>query len=176
MKNNKFKLAISLFMLLLMPVSMSACDKTNSNGSISNTSEERVITSEVNMTYNHTKTEIKWASEEIKKEQLEKMEIDEETFFNNYDSSKLEVSFFENNKAEVIFSMSINSGVCRVFYTKQNQAITFYDTEEDIEKNNPKTDSGIFSGKFNLSSDYKTLFWIAEMPDILTVTLSCTIK
>lgn len=177
MGKNIFKIVMPLFMLILMPISITSCDKENSSNPNSlSTSEERVITSEVNLTYTHTKTEVKWASEEIKKTQLEEMETDEETFFNSYDKTKLDVSFLEDNKAEVIFSMNGKSEACNVFYKKDSQSITFYDTEDDMKNNNVKTNMGVFSGKFKLATDYKTLFWIAEMPDILTVTLSCTIK
>ncbi len=177
MKKNIFKIIMPLFMLILMPLSIASCDKENSSSANSlSTSEERAITSEVNLTYTHTKTEVKWASEEIKKAQLEEMEIDEETFFNSYDEAKLDVSFLENNNSEIVFSMNGKAELCNVFYKKDSQSITFYDTEDDMKNNNVKTDMGIFSGKFKLATDYKTLFWIAEMPNILTVTLSCTIK
>ena len=86
----KRKLFISAFIFIPLFLTTTACgnhptisgsqptvETTDKNTS---SSEEKPIESEVGLVYTHTKTNIEWASEEIKKTQLDEMGIDEKTF------------------------------------------------------------------------------------------------
>ncbi len=182
----KKRLFVSLFTFIPLFLMTTACGgnpnsgesqfKTGTIDEHTSSLEENTIESEIGLTYTHTKTEIEWASEEIKNTQLDEMEIDEETFFNMYDSAKIEIKFLEENKATVIFNMAGSGDVTNVFYKNEKQVISFYDSLEDMEANQAKKDGGFFAGQFKLSDDYRTLYWMAHQEGILTITLTCTIK
>ena len=182
----KKKLFISLFIFIPLFLMMTACgNHPNISGNqptvgttdkSTSSSESKPIETEVGLTYTHTKTEVEWASEEIKKTQLEEMEIDEKTFFNMYDSATIEVKFLEESKAVIIFNMGGSGDVANVFYKNEKQVISFYGSLEDMEANQVKKDGGFFAGQFKLSDDYQSFYWIAHQEGMLTVTLTCTIK
>ena len=107
----KIKRLFSLLLIFVaICVTMTSCgDKQNStsvepsNQTEQSTShkpseQEEQIKSEIGLTYEHTGTNVVWASEEIKATQLDEMGLDENTFFNMYDTAILEVRFLEDNK------------------------------------------------------------------------------
>ena len=104
------------------------------------------------------------------------MELDENTFFNMYDTAILEVRFLEDNKSIVIYNLGGDGGVSDAYYKNENYVITFYDSLEDMESNNVKTDSGPFAGQFKIENDYKSLSWSVQLEGIVAITLTCTIK
>ena len=178
----KRKLFISAFIFIPLFLTTTACgnhptisgsqptvETTDKNTS---SSEEKPIESEVGLVYTHTKTNIEWASEEIKKTQLG---IDEKTFFNIYDNALLEFRFLEDSKAVVIYGMQGDGGAANVLYKIDNQTISFYDSLEDMQANKTK-DVAVFAGQFKLSEDYKSLYWMAHQEGLLAITLTCTIK
>lgn len=188
MKKKFIKFFASLFMFVPLFSMMTACGEQPTNSeqltnsekpSVSSQTsaiEEKPIESEIDLTYSHTKTEVEWASEEVKKTQLEEMGIDEKTFFNLYDSAIIEVKFLLDNKAIVVFNMGGNGTSTNVFYKNNNQTISFYDSVEDMNENKVKNDSGFFSAQMKLSNDYKEFYWLAHIEGMITVTLICTIK
>ncbi len=151
-------------------------NQTETGGEEQGGEEEPAITSEVGLTYEHTKTTMQWASDEAKAAKLAEMEIDEATFFGIYDQATLEVKFLEENKAIIIYLLGGRGGTDNIFYKIEDGIVTFYDTQEDLNAGKAKTDNGIYAGKYKLSDDYKTLQWIAEMPGSCTITFVCTIK
>lgn len=182
------RLFSSLMMFVAICATMASCGNKQTSTSVEpsnqieqstsqKTSEqEEQIKSEIGLTYEHTSTSVVWASDEIKATQLEEMELDEETFFNIYDSAILEVRFLEDNKAIVTYNLGGSGSISNVYYKNENQIVTFYGSLEDMQSNNAKVDSGIFSAQFKIANDYKTLSWIAHQEGILTITLTCTIK
>ena len=178
MKKRFFSIATVVLLLVLALSVMVACgDKGNGNqnGTQTGGQEETPITSEVGLTYVHTKTTITFASDEVKATMLDEMECTEETFFNLYDQTVLDVKFLAENKATVIYNMGGNGEVLNLYYKVESGIVTFYDTEEDMRNGNVKTDGGVFAAQFKLSEDYKTLQWIAEVPNKYNITLNCTI-
>ena len=158
-----------------------ACDKkgngnNDNNGGNNGGSTETPITSEVGQSYAHTKTAITYASDEVKAEILDEMEKTEKQFYDVYDQATLEVKFLADNKATITYNMAGRGEVLNLLYKVESGIVTFYDTEEDMESGNAKTDRGIFSAQFKLSTDFRTLYWIADMAGKCKVTLDCTIK
>ena len=106
---------------------------------------------------------------------LEEMEMTEDAFFNIYDQATLEVKFLAENKATVVYNLGGGGSLINLYYKVENRTVTFYSTEEDMQNGNVKTDVGVFAAQFKLSEDYKTLQWIAEVPNKYNITLNCTI-
>ena len=181
MKKRFFSIATVVLLLVLALSVMVACgDKENgtqTDGSqeSSGEQEETPITSEVGLTYVHTKTTITFASDEAKATMLDEMECTEETFFNLYDQATLEVKFLAENKTTVVYNLGGGGSLINLYYKVENRIVTFYSTEEDMQNGNAKTDVGVFAAQFKLSEDYKTLQWIAEVPNKYNITLNCTI-
>ena len=188
----KRKLFISAFIFIPLFLTTTACgNHPNISGNHPNisgsqptvettdkntsSSEEKPIESEVGLVYTHTKTNIEWASEEIKKTQLDEMGIDEKIFFNIYDNALLEFRFLEDSKAVVIYEMQGDGGAANVLYKIDNQTISFYDSLEDMQANKTK-DVAVFAGQFKLSEDYQSLYWMVHQEGLLAITLTCTIK
>ncbi len=162
---------VSMMLLLVLAMTLVVAVSCKGDPKV----EEQKPTSEVGVTYVHTKTSIVWASDKAKAEELDKMECTEETFFNMYDSSKVEVEFREGNKAMVVYDLSGKGEIENLFYKVVDGKVSFYDTQEDMDKSNKKTDKGFFAAEFRLSSDFTTLQWIAAT-ETCKVTLICTIK
>lgn len=156
--------------------SVEPSNQTEQSTSHQTSEQEEQIKSEIGLTYEHTGTSVVWASEEIKATQLGEMELDENTFFNMYDTAILEVRFLEDNKSIVIYNLGGDGGVSDAYYKNENYVITFYDSLEDMESNNVKTDSGPFAGQFKIANDYKSLSWSVQLEGIVAITLTCTIK
>ena len=178
MKKRFFSIATVVLLLVLALSVMVACgDKGNGNQNSTQTGgqEETPITSEVGLTYVHTKTTITFASDEAKATMLDEMECTEETFFNLYDQATLEVKFLAENKTTVVYNLGGGGSLINLYYKVENRIVTFYSTEEDMQNGNAKTDVGVFAAQFKLSEDYKTLQWIAEVPNKYNITLNCTI-
>lgn len=178
MKKKFFAIATVILVLVFALSVMVACgDKGNGNqnGTQTGEQEETPITSEVGLTYVHTKTTITFASDEAKATMLDEMECTEETFFNLYDQATLEVKFLAENKAAVVYNLGGGGSLINLYYKVENRIVTFYSTEEDMQNGNAKTDVGVFAAQFKLSEDYKTLQWIAEVPNKYNITLNCTI-
>ncbi len=134
-------------------------------------------TSEVGVIYVHTKTNVTWASEKAKSEMLDEMEVStEKDFFNLYDAARVEVEFKEGYKAVVYYLLGGMGGTEELFYKVVDGEVSFYDTQEDMDKGNKKTGKGFFAAEFRLSSDFTTLQWIANLKEKCNVTLICTIK
>lgn len=138
--------------------------------------EEQKPTSEVGVIYVHTKTNVTWVSEKAKSEMLGEMGYTEKDFFNLYDDARVEVEFKEGYKAVVYYLMSGRGGTEELFYKVVDGEVSFYDTQEDMDKGNKKTGNGFFAAEFRLSSDFTTLQWIANLKEKRNVTLICTIK
>lgn len=138
--------------------------------------EEQKPTSEVGVTYVHTKTSIVWASEEAKSEMLDETGgHTEKDFFNLYDAARVEVEFKEGYKAVVYYLLDGMGDTEELFYKVVDGEVSFYDTQTDMDKDK-KTDKGFFAAEFRLSSDFTKLQWIANLEDKCNVTLICTIK
>ena len=184
MKKNFLAIFALSFALVLSVTVFAACNgnkddtsgSQNAGGATSSSQQEAAVTSEVGLTYSHTKTDIKWVSDEAKKTMLDEMECTEKQFFDVYDQTTLEVKFLAGNEASFTYKMGGKGESISLFYKKDGDKITFYDTREDFEKDNAKTDKGVFAGRFELSSDYKTLYWIAEVDGACEITLDCTAK
>lgn len=178
MKKRFFSIATVVLLLVLALSVMVACgDKgnENQNGTQTGGQEETPITSEVGLKYEHTKTTITYASDEAKAEMLDEMEMTEDEFFNVYDQAVLDVKFLADNKATVVFNMDGGGSLINLYYKVEGGIVRFYSTEEDMINGNAKTDNGVLAAQFKLSDDYKTLQWIAEVPNKYNITLNCTI-
>lgn len=139
--------------------------------------EEQKPTSEVGVIYVHTKTNVTWVSEKAKSEMIDEMGgYTEKDFFNLYDVSRVEVEFKEGCKAVVYYFMGERGDTEELFYKVVDGEVSFYNTQEDMDKGNKKTDKGFFVAEFRLSSDFTKLQWIANLEDKCNVTLICTIK
>ncbi len=178
MKKRFFSIATVVLLLVLALSVMVACgDKGNGNqnGTQTGGQEETPITSEVGLKYEHTNTTITYASDEAKAEMLEEMEMTETEIFNFYDQATLEVKFLAENKTTVVYNLGGRGEGLNLYYKVESGIVSFYSTEEDMQNGNVKTDGGVFAAQFKLSEDYKTLQWIAEVPNKYNITLNCTI-
>lgn len=178
----KKSIATTILTFCLMTLTSFAITSCGNNGSkpSESISETQKIQSEVGMTYRHTNkdtdTQVIWASEEVKKAQLEEMGIDEETFLNAYKNSAIEVKFLADNKTIVSYNLFGNGNVENLFYKKTGQVISFFDSLEDMEKGNQKVDNGIFTGQFVIASDYTSLSVVANLENVFKITLICNIS
>ncbi len=176
MKKKIFTIATVVLLLALALSVMVACgDKGNGNqnGTQTGGQEETPITSEVGLKYGHTKTTVTYASDEAKEKMLKEMEMTTEEFFNFYDQAMLDVQFLAKNKATVVYNIGGSGEALNLYYKAEGRIVTFYDTEEDMQKENVKTDRGVFAAQFKLSDDYKTLQWIAKEEGLYKVVLDC---
>ena len=175
--NKKFLTIFAIMLTFTLALfSLVACGGKEGDNSSDSEKESPAITSEVGLTYAHTKTNVTWASDEAKATMLDEMECTEEEFSNLYETTALDVKFLDGGKATITYSMGGRGEIFNVFYKNEKGSVTFYDTQEDLLNGKVKTDKGLFAAEFKLSDDYKTLFWIAEMKNVCNVTLDCTIK
>ena len=115
-------------------------------------------------TYNHTSSIITWSgTEKEKNEFLNEMGLTEEEYQKMNDSSIIKFTFDNlQEKANVEFGVEANGEVdmnsCTVLYKINENAIVFFDTEEDMKAGIPAHTYGLFIGTTTtLSSDRSKL-------------------
>lgn len=115
-------------------------------------------------TFNKVDATIEWESEEAKQAILAEMEMTEEQFIQSNKVSKVTFVFATDNEtATVTYDQNpgeegdIGKGIATLLYRIKGSAIVFYESQEDMENDNP-VQSGLFEGStFELSADKTTI-------------------
>ena len=124
-------------------------------------------------TYNHTSSIITWSgTEKEKNEFLNEMGLTEEEYQKMNDSSIIKFTFDNlQEKANVEFGVEVNGEAdmnsCTVFYKINENAIVFFDTEEDMKAGNPAHTYGLFIGTTTTFSSDRSKLIITGTTGIL---------
>lgn len=114
-------------------------------------------------TFNKVDAIVEWESEAVKQALLAEMEMTEEEYVQFVASSKITVEFAaDKNTATVTYDQGPGEvggqGSFGVLYKIKGTAIVFYDSQEDMEKENPAHKYGLIAGStFELSADKTTI-------------------
>ena len=127
-------------------------------------------------TFNKVDATLEWESEAVKKALLKEMEMTEEQFMQTHKESK--VTFvFAADKDSVTATYDQNpgeeddkgKGMGTLLYRIKGSAIVFYDSQEDMEKEIPAHQYGLFVGStFELSADKTTIIQTNTEPGLGT--------
>lgn len=126
-------------------------------------------------TFNKVDATIEWESEAGKQALLAEMEKTEEEFIQMQKSSTVTIVFAaDKNNARVAYDQSTGEedgqGGFGVLYKIKGTAIVFYDSQEDMEKENPSHGHGVFDGStFELSLDKTTIIQSNIQPGLGTI-------
>ena len=126
-------------------------------------------------TFNKVDATIEWESEAVKQALLAEMEMTEEEYVQFVASSKITVEFAaDKNTATVTYDQGPGGeggqGRFVVLYKIKGTAIVFYDSQEDMEKEIPAHEMGLFVGStFELSSDKTTIIQSNIQPGLGTI-------
>lgn len=128
-------------------------------------------------TFNKVDATFEWESEAVKQAFLAEMEITEEQFIQTHKVSKITLVFaadkdfvtatFDQNPGE---EDDKGKGVATLLYRIKGSAIVFYDSQEDMEKEIPAHEMGLFVGStFELSADKTTIIQSNIQPGMGTI-------
>ena len=128
-------------------------------------------------TFNKVDATFEWESEAVKQAFLAEMEITEEQFIQNHKVSTITLVFaadkdsvtatFDQNPGE---EDDKGKGVATLLYKIKGSAIVFYDSREDMEKEIPAHEMGLFVGStFELSADKTTIIQSNIQPGMGTI-------
>ena len=126
-------------------------------------------------TFNKVDATVEWESEAVKQALLSEMEMTEEQYIQFVASSKITFEFAaDKNTATVTYDQGPGEvggqGSFGVLYKIKGTAIVFYDSQEDMEKEIPAHEMGLFVGStFELSSDKTTIIQSNIQPGIGTI-------
>ena len=126
-------------------------------------------------TFNKVDAIVEWESEAVKQALLAEMEMTEDEYVQFVASSKVTVEFAaDKNTATVTYDQGPGEvggqGSFGVLYKIKGTAIVFYDSQEDMEKEIPAHEMGLFVGStFELSSDKTTIIQSNIQPGIGTI-------
>lgn len=128
-------------------------------------------------TFNKVDATFEWESEAVKQAFLAEMEMTEEQFIQTHKVSKVTLVFAaDKDSVTVTFDQSPGEeddkgkGIVTLLYKIKGSAIVFYDSQEDMEKEIPAHEMGLFVGStFELSSDKTTIIQSNIQPGIGTI-------
>ena len=126
-------------------------------------------------TFNKVDAIVEWESEAVKQALLAEMEMTEEEYVQFVASSKITVEFAaDKNTATVTYDQGPGEvggqGSFGVLYKIKGTAIVFYDSQEDMEKEIPAHEMGLFVGStFELSADKTTIIQSNIQPGMGTI-------
>lgn len=135
-------------------------------------------------TFNKVDATFEWESEAVKQAFLAEMEITEEQFIQNHKVSTITLVFaadkdsvtatFDQNPGE---EDDKGKGVATLLYKIKGSAIVFYDSREDMEKEIPAHEMGLFVGStFELSADKTTIIQSNIQPGMGTIKYKYSVE
>ena len=128
-------------------------------------------------TFNKVDATFEWESEAVKQAFLAEMEITEEQFIQTHKVSKVTLVFAaDKDSVTVTFDQNPGEeddkgkGVATLLYKIKGSAIVFYDSQEDMEKEIPAHEMGLFVGStFEMSADKTTIIQSNIQPGMGTI-------
>ena len=128
-------------------------------------------------TFNKVDATFEWESEAVKQAFLAEMEITEEQFIQTHKVSKVTLVFAaDKDSVTVTFDQNPGEeddkgkGVATLLYKIKGSAIVFYDSREDMEKEIPAHEMGLFVGStFEISADKTTIIQSNIQPGMGTI-------
>lgn len=128
-------------------------------------------------TFNKVDATVEWESEAVKQALLLEMEITEEQFMQIHKVSKITLVFAtDKDSVTVAFDQTPGEeddkgkGIVTLLYRIKGSAIVFYDSQEDMEKEIPAHEMGLFVGStFELSADKTTIIQSNIQPGMGTI-------
>ena len=128
-------------------------------------------------TFNKVDATIEWESEAVKKALLAEMEMTEEQFIQIHKVSIVTLVFAaDKDSVTVTFDQNPGveddkgKGIATLLYRIKGAAIVFYDSQEDMEKEVPAHEMGLFVGStFELSADKATIIQSNIQPGLGTI-------
>ena len=128
-------------------------------------------------TFNKADATIEWESEAVKQALLSEMEMTEEQFIQTHKVSKVTLVFAaDKDSVTVTFDQTPGEeddkgkGIATLLYRIKGSAIVFYDSQEDMEKEIPAHEMGLFVGStFELSADKTTIIQSNIQPGMGTI-------
>ena len=128
-------------------------------------------------TFNKVDATVEWESEAVKQALLTEMEMTEEQFIQIHKVSKITLVFAaDKDSVTVTFDQTPGEeddkgkGMGTLLYRIKGSAIVFYDSQEDMEKEIPAHEMGLFVGStFELSSDKTTIIQSNIQPGMGTI-------
>lgn len=128
-------------------------------------------------TFNKVDAVVEWESEAVKQALLAEMEMTEEQFIQSHKVSKVTLVFAaDKDSVTATFDQhpgeedDKGKGVRTLLYRIKGSAIVFYDSQEDMEKEIPAHEMGLFVGStFELSADKTTIIQSNIQPGIGTI-------
>lgn len=133
-------------------------------------------------TFNKVDAIVEWESEAVKQALLTEMEMTEDEYVQFVASSKITVEFAaDKNTATVTYDQGPGEvggqGSFGVLYKIKGTAIVFYDSQEDMEKEIPAHEMGLFVGStFELSSDKTTIIQSNIQPGMGTIKYKYSVE
>lgn len=127
-------------------------------------------------TFNKVDATVEWESEAVKQALLTEMEMTEEQFIQFHKVSKITlVVAADKDSVTVTFDQTPGEeddkgkGIVTLLYRIKGSAIVFYDSQEDMEKEIPAHEMGLFVGStFELSADKTTIIQTNSEPGLGT--------
>ena len=128
-------------------------------------------------TFNKVDAIFEWESEAVKQALLSEMEMTEEQFIQTHKVSKVTLVFAaDKDSVTVTFDQTPGEeddkgkGIATLLYRIKGSAIVFYDSQEDMEKEIPAHEMGLFVGStFELSADKTTIIQTNILPGMGTI-------
>lgn len=128
-------------------------------------------------TFNKADAIVEWESEAVKKALLAEMEMTEEEFIQTHKVSKVTLVFAaDKDSVTVTYDQTPGEeddkgkGIVTLLYRIKGSAIVFYDSQEDMEKEIPAHEMGLFVGStFELSADKTTIIQTNILPGMGTI-------
>ncbi len=128
-------------------------------------------------TFNKVDAIVEWESEAVKQALLTEMEMTEEQFMQMHKVSKITLVFAaDKDSVTVTFDQTPGEeddkgkGIVTLLYRIKGSAIVFYDSQEDMEKEIPAHEMGLFVGStFELSADKTTIIQSNIQPGMGTI-------
>lgn len=116
-------------------------------------------------TFNKVDATVEWESEAVKQAILAEMEMTEEQYIQTHKVSKVTLVFAaDKDSVTATFDQTPGEeddkgkGIATLLYRIKGSAIVFYESQEDMEKEIPAHQYGLFSGStFELSADKTTI-------------------
>lgn len=128
-------------------------------------------------TFNKADAIVEWESEAVKQALLAEMNMTEEEFIQTHKVSKVTLVFAaDKDSVTVTYDQSPGEeddkgkGIVTLLYRIKGSAIVFYDSQEDMEKEIPAHEMGLFVGStFELSADKTTIIQTNILPGMGTI-------
>ena len=128
-------------------------------------------------TFNKADATIEWESEAVKQALLAEINMTEEEFIQTHKVSKVTLVFAaDKDSVTVTFDQTPGEeddkgkGIATLLYRIKGSAIVFYDSQEDMEKEIPAHEMGLFVGStFELSADKTTIIQTNILPGMGTI-------